>query len=264
MSELEPWIEGGVSADILETLHAARRERPRDELIERCAVLVSAGGLGITAAAAVEGAPLAGGSGALGTTSALTLGLLKWGAGGVLAGALLVTSVHVTQRSSPASGPIAPALSTPQKVEALPVRDTVPRITISELALEPAPSANPATMHELPFVKTPPLASASGASADERFAEELALIDRVRASIDAHAPALATALLAEHEQRFGKAAQLAPEARALRLEVLVATSKTEEAQDLAGEILTRDATSPHAVRAREVLKKSDPKGSPRR
>jgi hypothetical protein len=102
------------------------------------------------------------------------------------------------------------------------------------------------------------------ASPDERLAEELALIDRVRTSVDSRNTALASTLLAEHERRFGKSAQFAPEARYLRLEIMVATGRSEEARHLAHEILERDPAGPHAARARALLKESDPEGMLRR
>jgi hypothetical protein len=96
------------------------------------------------------------------------------------------------------------------------------------------------------------------------LAEELALIDRVRASVDAKNPALASAFLAQHQRLFGKSAQFAPEARYLRLEVAAATGNIEEARRLAREILERDPSGPHAARARALLKESDPEGELRR
>jgi hypothetical protein len=252
VSDIEPWLESGVSAEIAECLHAARRERPRVEVVEHCAMIVAGGGLGLAAAAAAKGVPVAGGSGLAGVSSTLTAaGLLKWGAGGLIAGTALMTSVHLATVPPTQHRSSAPAVSTPLE----------PR---TELAVEPSPAPPPpspetsvlepnANVTRAPL-DPPPAATASSSPPDQRFAEELALIDRVRASVDANNTALANALLAQHERRFGKAAQLSPEARALRLEVLVSTGSVEEARTLAREILARDAAGPHAVRAREVLK----------
>jgi hypothetical protein len=252
LSDIEPWLDSGVSADIAECLHAARRERPHDEVVERCAVIVAGGGLGLAAAAAAKGVPVAGGSSLAGVSSALSAaGLLKWGAGGLFAGTALMTSVHLATVPPAPDRPSAPAVSAPVEPRAELVVEPEPaRPPVASEKSSPEPTAN---VVRAP-VGAPPAASASPSSPDQLFAEELALVDRVRASVDANNPALASALLAQHERRFGKAAQLSPEARALRLEVLVSTGRVEEARTLAREILARDAAGPHAVRAREVLK----------
>lgn len=257
MTEIEPWIEGDAPAEVAEWLGLARRERPRDDVVERCAVLVAAGGVGLVAAAAK---PVAGGSGLVGTSTA-ALTLVKWGAGGVLAGTLFATGAHVAglasaptvPRRSPDTSSVSVQAPAPPPAPA--PREVETEAALSEEAVAP-PKASPARPASEP--------ESRNASPDERLAEELALIDRVRASVDAKNPALARALLAQHERRFGKSAQFAPEARYLRLEVAAATGSTEEARRLAQEILERDPSGPHAARARALLKESDPAGELRR
>jgi len=262
MTDIEPWIEGDAPADVVAWLGAARRERPRDDVVERCAVLVAAGGIGLAAAAAAK--PLAGGSALVGSSSAAgTLALLKWGAGGVLAGTLFVTGAHVARLASAPS--IAPRSSS-VPVQAAPARAPV---SLAPATREPEPtlleeSAAPPVSAKVSPAKHATDSTLPSASPDERFAQELALIDRVRANVDAKNPAVANTLLAEHERRFGKSAQFAPEARYLRLEVMVATGRVEEARRLAHEIVARDSAGPHAARARAVLKESDPEGELRR
>lgn len=259
MTDIEPWIEGDAPADVAEWLGAARRERPRDDVIERCAVLVAAGTVGLVATAAK---PIAGGSGLVGTSTA-ALTLLKWGAGGVLAGTLFATGTHFARLASSPTVPREPAGASSVSVEAAPARAPVSPATreIEAAALSeesaPPPKALAAKAATVP-------GGSRNASPDERLAEELALIERVRASVDAKNPSVASALLAQHERRFGKSAQFAPEARYLRLEVAVAMANTGEARRLAHEILERDPAGPHAARARALLKESDPDGENRR
>ncbi len=261
MTDIEPWIEGDAPADVAEWLSAARREQPREAVIERCSMLVAAGGLGL--AAAVK--PLASGSGLVGSSTA-ALALLKWGAGGVLAGSLLATGAHFAAiateprvRSAPPNAAMQPVEAPKARRPVSPPPDTreaEPVLTEESVPLPASERASPA--------KPASESAQPNASPDERLAEELALIDRVRASVDAKNPVLAGALLAEHERRFGKSAQLAPEARYLRLEVMIATGRIEEARRLAKGIVERDPSGPHAARARAFLKESDPEGELRR
>ncbi|HEX6765546.1 MAG TPA: hypothetical protein VF103_08720 [Polyangiaceae bacterium] len=261
MTDIEPWIEGDAPADVVEWLGAARRESPRDDVVERCAMLVAAGGVGLAAAVSK---PLAGGSGLAGSSTA-ALSLLKWGAGGLLAGTLVVSGARVAGVTTGPSDRGAPASSLSVSVEVAPPRAPAP----APMAREAVPPVPEETAPPLAKAKASPARAAteSGhphASPDERLAEELALIDRVRASVDAHQPALAGRLLTEHEARFGKSAQCAPEARYLRVEVMLATGRMDEVRRLAREILDHDPSGPHAARARALLKESDPEGELRR
>jgi len=264
VTDIEPWVEGDAPAEMAEWLGAARRERPRDDIVGRCAILVAAGGVGLVAAAAK---PIAGGSGLFGSSTA-ALTLLKWGAGGVLAGTLFATGAYVAGLASAPSVRSAPPHPKSESVEAPRVRGPVlsapaPRDVEPEPDTPDESAPAPVGTETLPAKPTTD-SPRSKASPDERLAEELALIDRVRASVDASNPALASTLLAEHGRRFGKSAQFAPEARYLRLEVMVATGRNEEARRLAHEILERDPSGPHAAQARALLKESDPERELRR
>ena len=264
MTDIEPWLDGDAPADVADWLGAARRERPRDDVIERCAVLVAAGGVGLAAAAAAK--PLAGGSSLVGSS---TVGgvLVKWGVGGVLAGTLFATGAHFVGVANTPTVPSAAPRSSSVSVPAAPVGVPVsPAPELRNAESEPIlPDEPPRAQTSAGSPSTKPATEASkNASPDQHLAEELALIDRVRASVDAKNPALARTLLAQHERRFGKSAQFAPEARYLRLEVAAATANIEEARRLAHEILERDPSGPHAARARALLKESDPDGELRR
>jgi hypothetical protein len=215
-----------------------------------------AGGLDLPSGS--ETLPFDAGSTLLASGGAATgsLGLFKWGLGGILAGSVYVTGVRLAEHV------MAP---TPNAAPPVPAATVVPPRLLS-----PAPAAEPPAIAP----PTPPVPNAAASAAtrlapepagpDQRLAEELALLDRVRASIDARRPAVASSLLAEHEHRFGRAAPLSPEARYLALEAFLAAGRKEEARAAAREILQRDSGGPHASRARAVLEEGDPGGAKRR
>lgn len=251
MSDIEHWLDGDVPDEIGEYLRAARAEAPRSELVERCAVAVAAGGIALAAAASKSSFGV--GSGLLGSSSgagAVTgLALVKWGAGGVLAGTLFATGIGLAVRIDDGARRIESASERGVHLPApLPSGGApVPKAPL------PAPLTAPAATAVNSSATTRSKAVASASTPDTRLTEELSLLGRARASIDARNTTLAGELLAEHERRFGQSARLSPEARYLRLELLADTGRREEARALAREILKRDSSGPHVARARAVL-----------
>ncbi len=72
------------------------------------------------------------------------------------------------------------------------------------------------------------------------LAREAALLDRARAEAKTD-PELALRSLIEHEQQF-PAAGMQNEAKLIKLEALLRLSRREEADELAGKIVARDAS----------------------
>lgn len=252
MSDIEHWINSGAPPDVVEALKAARAEAPNTGAVERCALLAAGAGSSLalsTADALATSAKL----GATGVSKAASLGALtlaKWGVGGLIAGGALMTSVELV---------VEPGAPAPQKPEAALSRGTGARAVESRAtapAHEPARSLTPSPT--LP-VERETTRGASSISSERRLAEELGLLERVRASLDAGNLAGATRLLGEHSERFGPASPLAPEARYLKLMVLQASQRPSEAQALAREIIERDPSGPHVARARAVLEGSPDK-----
>jgi hypothetical protein len=238
MNEIEPWLDGDAPADVAEGLRAARAEAPPRAALERCIALVgTAGAVGLATSVAGAASYGAGGK-AVGF-----LGLAKWGLTGIAAGSLLMAGVEIAGRvSAPPPVPSVPAL-----------RITEPEVPFSKPAPAPVPSpsvAAPPPPHQKAAPKDTPTATA-----DERLAAELRLLNDVRAAVDRRDSAAALRLLAEHDRRYPTDAQLRPEARYLRLEALELAGRRDEAVSVARGILELDPRGPHAARAREILEK---------
>jgi hypothetical protein len=261
VSNIEHWIDGDAPPDVKQWLLAARAEVPPRERVEACAALAAVSGVSlVTAAVAAETSLSTGAAGAAGKP--LALALLKWGAGGLLAGGAFAGGVTAVQHAA------APAPSAVSATQARPIVASSAAVrTVS--APEPQSSATvaapPAPEPErrsvpLPETRTVPEPGASpkptnAPALDARLAEELALLKRARASLDAGDVRLASLLLEEHEERFGATSPLSPEARYLDFELLLAGKRRAEARALALEILARDPNGPHAERARALLEK---------
>jgi len=262
VSDIEPWLEDGAPAEIAEWLRAARAEEPSRRVVERSAALAAAAitaTVGVASGAVLEGA--AAGGGASGGKLGVLL-LAKWGLAGVLAGSVVSGGSaywnHVHVASSPRvlhEAPRPAAMGASPAVVAQRLAENP--ATLTPPANTEGPPAAPAAEKDGPSLPTPTArpraAEAPSAEPDARMSAELRLLERAQASADAGQRGLALELLREHEQRFGPAAPLSPEARYLKLEVFAASGRMTEARAVAHEILARDPAGPHAGRARRLL-----------
>ncbi len=248
--DIEPWIEDGAPAEVAAALRAARREAPNPQVIERCVAAGAAGAVGVAAftanGATLKLAPAAfGHAGAAASGTALTL--VKWAAGGLLAGSLYAGGALVVGRATaPVADvhrPITPVGAGAELGKSGVVGPAAP-------ASAPAPEAGRAASIAA-HVPRAPVREARGP--DVELNEQLALVRHARAALDSENPAAAMRWLAEYDRRFGAASSLSPEARYLRLDALLASGRRAEARSVAREIIARDAKGPHVSRARAVL-----------
>jgi hypothetical protein len=259
VTEIEHWIESGAPADVLELLGAGRSEAPAPELVERCATLAAAG-IGLAATVA-DGAALEAGRSLLGQAvlgqagvkaASGTLSVVKWGLLGLAAGTTFAGGAELVRRAAVSTAQTPPIARTAAPA---PARATIP----TALPLPSAPGAAPDSPLEVPAVAQPRLAAPTPSSpltgTDERLRAELELLHRIRVKLDAQELGSTSQLFREHERRFGSSSALSPEARYLRLEVLVGSGELEAAKRLASEIIQRDDKGPHVARAKEILQK---------
>jgi hypothetical protein len=250
VTDIELWIEDCAPAEVAAALRAARRESPAPQVIERCVIAAAAGAVGVVAltanGAAVDLASAAfGHAGAAASGTALTL--VKWGAGGLLAGSLYAGGAVVVERAS------APSARVHRQITAVGAGAELSKpgvVAPAPLEAAPTPEAGPeasSTAH----VSRPPVHETRGPDAE--LSEQLALLRHARAALDTGSPAAATRWLSEYDRRFGNASSLSPEARYLRLDALLASGRREEARSVAREIIARDAKGPHVSRALGVL-----------
>lgn len=289
MSDSERWSAGSLPADFLHALDLAKREQPSPDVVERCTQLAAGIGTGVIGVAAgAKGAGAAGAltTGAAGTSSGLgAVVLVKWGLGGLVVGGALMTSaalVHHRQTAPPAAAKLDRALVTapasvrtiapprPTRVEQAHVNQArvnqahvnqarVEQARVNQARVNPAAGSSVAEAEaESSALWTSASTSAhprAAVSPKRRLREELTLLERARVQLDSGHLTQASALLDEHDRRFGAGAPLAPEARYLKLMLEQARQQPAETRALAREILERDPTGPHAARARAVLDK---------
>jgi hypothetical protein len=241
-------------------LRAGSEEGPSHRSLQRT---LSALGVGVTALGAASSASALGTAGtaataglgagaaaaAVGTKWAGSLGvvvLAKWGGVGVASGIAVALAVHggtaAVQRA-----PVA-ALSTPAVVTSVPS---------AVVASAPAPHA----IETERAAPEPPAAVASEAKSSASVAEEeaaplaaeVAFVDRGRAAYQ-HGDALgAERALSGYEAEFAEP-RLLPEVLYLRMEIATQRGERARAVALAERILRQHARSPHAARARLVLR----------
>jgi hypothetical protein len=119
---------------------------------------------------------------------------------------------------------------------------TTPR---APATVEPAIPAAPVT--------APASAPQLSAAEPMQLHEEIALLDRARAALQARSPQRALGLLAQHAERFPQPS-LAPEADVLRIEALVQNRELGKARALAKRFLSEHAESPLADRVRSLAR----------
>jgi hypothetical protein len=232
MTELKRWLEDGAPPEVGRLLRAARTETPRRGSLERTLLSLGVAGLATTAGAKTV-------AGAVAVT-------LKWVAVGALGGSVVMGTVAgIRQLAGPSPAPSisAPAVARPAPRPAEP-RDDVPLLAEPEASPEPKTKSTGA----LPLASSEP-----GPAIDRHLAEEIGVIDRARASLNAGNPSEALRALDEHDRRFDDP-RLAPEALYLRMEARVRLGDRAGAERAAREILEKYPGGPQVGRAEELLR----------
>jgi TolA-binding protein len=99
---------------------------------------------------------------------------------------------------------------------------------------------------------TDPVTVASAPPQPSGIAEEIAVIDRAREALRQGDPTAAGVALADHRARFGEGL-LTPEAELLRIQLLVAQGRRDEAAIRGRAFLATHPTSPLAARVRKLV-----------
>ena len=181
----------------------------------------------------------------------------KWLAVGALAGVLATGSVEVVKTRLDARVPPRPAASVampsrhaaPARVPPLPMtpHEGAPAVPMDETA-RPVP---PAVARRDTTTSAPPERAAPAASTT--LADEIAALDGARRHLESGDPRGALLALDAYGAAFEHPA-LTPEARLLRLEVLVQLGRAEEARRLGELLLTSDPANAHTQRIRSLLR----------
>jgi hypothetical protein len=240
-------------------LRAGSEEGPSHRSLQRT---LSALGVGVTALGAATSASALGtagtaataglgaGAAAVGTKFAGSLGvvvLAKWGGVGVVSGIAVALAVHggtgAVERAPVAAQSAAPVVVTnvPPAVVSSP---RAPQAIEAEVA---APESFAAVVGE---------AKPSAVVAEEEvapLAAEVAFVDRGRAAYQRGDALGAERALSRYEVEFAEP-RLLPEVLYLRMEIAAQRGERARAVALAERILRQHARSPHAARARLVLR----------
>lgn len=232
-----------------ELLRAASDEQPAEAAMQRTLSALGLSGA-ILATSSVASASLAGAQvGAAGTKAVTAALLVKWigiglvGGVGLAGAAAMVSAPASPAPASVASAPPAPAVTrapAPAGKPALPlVAPPLPPPSSSVTTIAPRSSA--------PAVALPEVEMAAP------LAAELSLVDRARALLGSGQPEQSLALLEGYEREF-PAARLLPEVLFLQLETFERLSRRSEARHAAERLVSAFPQSPHAARARRLLR----------
>jgi hypothetical protein len=249
VTDFPHWVDESAPADVVAALHAARAEAPSEQAVARCVRAAVTGGAAVLVTGELASRlPQAVGVHHAGATG--TLALLKWGISGLIAGTLVAGGVEVVRRVTrsdpPGAHTVIPAPRGTGKTAA----------SVNESPALQAPVAGPKPAESVRLSKPAPgvpMPPPTVSTSNRLLLEELDLLERARTSLDRGQAARAAELLDEHRTRFGRAAQLGPEARYLRLEAAHASGQRDRTRALAKELIVRDADGPHVGRARELL-----------
>ncbi len=235
MTELKRWLDDDAPPEVGRLLRAARAEAPRRRSIQRTLVALGATGLATTAGAKTV-------AGAVAIT-------LKWVAVGAVGGSVVVGTVAAARHFSvPAAPPAASArwISEPAPKPAEPGRQVEPPAA-------PETSPAPKAKSSVPVASREP---EPAPGVDRRLAEEIGMIDRARASLNAGNPAETLRALDDYDRTFSEP-RLGPEALYLRMEARARVGDRAGAERAAREIVERYPGGPQVGRAEELLR-SDP------
>jgi hypothetical protein len=236
MTELKRWLEDGAPPEVDKLLRAARAETPRRSSLQR--TLLS---LGVTGLATTAGAKTVAGAVAI---------TLKWVAVGALGGSVVMGTVAgIRQLAGPSPAPSVSVQSVSRP--GVSPRPAEPRHDIPQPARpEASPEAKGKSTGVLPLASRAP---EPGSAIDRRLSEEIGVIDRARASLNAGDPGGALRVLDDYDRRFSDP-HLAPEALYLRMEARTRLGDRAGAEQAAREILNRYPGGPQVGRAEELLR----------
>jgi hypothetical protein len=244
----------------LSLLRSARLDVPRSDSKRRLLATLGVATAGSAAAAATPGA-----------TTAWVVS--KWLAAGMLAGTVATGSVEVARSHLDArgSGTEASSVVTPraQAVERVarttnasrapsPEMHPVAPSMIAESRPPRAPSES-ARRFTTPLPAPSPSAPSrleSPATPLPTLAEEIAALDRARQAREARDPAAALRMLDAFEVSFPKA-RLEPEARVLRMEVLLDVGRYDDARAIGRRLLESDPSSALSQHVRSLLRNAE-------
>jgi hypothetical protein len=253
MTPLKPLLDTHPRARVRALLRAGAEERPPGELPQRIvaglAAGVAASGFSATASGAAAGGVVS--KAATVSSSALAAkwlaigtfggGVLTAGLGATVSVVVQPTPVEPTQQRAPSALPSPRAGGEPDRASA----EEAP----SEAAPDFAPS-EPATTPARPRESSPsPAAPAPRAS---NLGREVELIDAARAALRAGDASRALHELDAH-RRVATTGILELEARVLRIEALIQTGRTQEAEKLTNDYLRTFPNDAHARRLRGLL-----------
>ncbi len=226
-------------------LQSSAEEQPHAAGMQRTLAALGVSG-------AVWGATSAAGAATAASGKGMTaLLLVKWVGVGVVSGVGLAGAAALV--SSPVSAP-RPALSASASKALPPLITHTPSVAprASEPAAPvveaepPAPAITPRASAPAPSVSAPPDMGAP-------LAEEVAFVDRARAALAAGRTEAGLAELSRYEQAFPEA-RLLPEVLFLQLEAYERQGRSSEARRAAQRLVSGFPRSPHAARARSLLK----------
>lgn len=258
MKDPKPILQSHPSRGAAELLGSARLDTPDPQSMARTLVtlgLAASAATGTSAAAAASAGTVAAGNGA---APVVTVGVLaKWFSVGVLVGttlsgaslAAVELGLYGTAGDTPHGRPervVAPRgePSVPLRIDA-PAADRLADTISSQRHTEAAAGTRRAPSASSPAIRTTP-----------RLAEEVQALDAVRVAVGRGDTATALRLLEAFDARFPRP-RLGPEAAVLRVEVLVAAGRTDEARRLGQELREDVHGGAHIRRLQRLLDGSE-------
>ncbi|AKV02364.1 hypothetical protein AKJ09_09027 [Labilithrix luteola] len=242
-------------------LRSARLDREPEDGAARALAALGIGAGGTVAAIAGEGTATpsaANGASVLGA-SAVT----KGAAGLALLSGIVIALRMALAPAAPAPSSVGPATAPAPSVvsssESPEVVESAPRAPVAEptISVTDLPSANAALPRAgaRPMVPSVAKVEPKSDAKPPSVAEEIALIDRARASLAAGDPSTAEHALDDHDARFANGT-LALESKVARIELLVARGDSNAARTLAERFLVEHPRSAYDHRVRGLIRRS--------
>lgn len=252
-----------------ELLRAASDEQPSERGMQQTLLALGVSGvmLGTTSAAAAAGTQLASAasttaaasgvglasSGAAGTVSAVLIA--KWVGIGVLGGFSVVGAAAVATRPPPRPAVAHAPAAVPRAAHSAASITTPVRAELQPAVVASATPASAPSATQPRGIVVEPRTPEPAADESAPLAAEVAYVDRARGLLAAGQSSQALSLLAGYERRFHEA-RLLPEVLFLQLEGYERAGLRSEAQRVAERLVSSFPTSPHAGRARKLLRES--------
>lgn len=266
MSDLRPILGDDPTEDEKRVLRSARLDVPPRSGKGRTLAAMSVAAA-MTAAAGTSGA------------SATTVGaglMIKWMALGAIGGTIalgavgeLTPLVHGFEHRAPAIVATAPSASHPTRpVPEIPVttrtfppaggfEEREPRVAPLEspaaaLPAASAPRIAPGRRSAAPLANTPQEPATATPAAETTLAAEVGALDDARSALASGSADSALHALDAYDRRFPRH-RLGPEAKVLRIEVLLAQGRRQQALQLGDELLAADPDGAYAQHVRSLL-----------